>query len=453
MRVFLTAAVVLTACDSASRSPDLPEEFHPAWTRHAVIYEVNTRQYTPEGTFAALQRHLPRLDSLGIDILWIMPVQPIGKVNRKGRLGSYYSIADYTAVNPEFGTVADFRALVDAAHALGMKVILDWVANHTAFDHVWTVAHRDFYTRRPDGSISVARDNDGKETDWTDVADLDYANGALRQAMIGAMQWWLDSTGIDGFRCDVAGFVPYDFWRDMRRTFKASRPDLFLLAEWEDPRLHESFDMTYGWEFHHLLTDIAQGKQTTAALGPYFAKHDSLYGADAYRMYFTSNHDENSWQGSEFERMGENHVPAFILSATVRGSMPLLYTGQEASLKKRLRFFEKDTVDWAGPSLADFYRSVFELKHSQAALGNGPWGGAQTALTTDGGDRVYAFTRALGDNTVLVAVNFGAAAVRVAYQGLARPGAYTDWFARTTVALAASGSLEIPAHGYRVLVR
>jgi len=457
----LVATLALFACQSATQNasepaiqtPSADTAFHPAWSRNSVIYEVNVRQYTPEGTFAALQQHLPRLKELGVDILWIMPVQPIGKKNRKGTLGSYYSIADYTAINHEHGSESDFKAFVDDAHQQGMKVILDWVANHTAFDHQWTMDHKDYYTLRADGSISVARDEDGKETDWTDVADLNYANADMRRAMIAEMKWWLDTMGIDGFRCDVAGFVPYDFWSEVRRALKPSHPDLFLLAEWEDPLLHAWFDMTYGWEFHRLLNDIAQEKKTTAVLDAYFAKHDSQFGAGAYRMYFTSNHDENSWQGTEFERMGDDHLPAFILSATVRGSMPLLYTGQEVSMKKRLRFFEKDTVDWNGPSLAAFYRSIFDLKHSQPALWNGPWGGEQTTLKTNGGGLVYAFTRARGANTILVAVNFGDVAASVSYEGLPQPGQYTDWFSKAEATLSATGSLDIPAHGYRVLVR
>lgn len=469
----VTAALVLLACQAPPRSgisgaggvptppapatattlPSADNTSYPSWSRDAVIYEVNVRQFTPEGTLAALEQHLPRLDSLGVDILWLMPVQPIGVKNRKGGLGSYYSIADYTAINPEFGTEADFKRFVDAAHRQGMRVILDWVANHTAHDHPWTTEHKDWYTLRPDGSISFPLDQQGKETDWTDVAELNYDNAEMRRAMLAEMRWWVDSMNVDGFRADVAWGVPYDFWAEMHRELKAARPDLFLLAEGEDPRLHESFHATYGWELHHLLNEIAQGKKSTAALDRYFARQDSLYDRGAYRMYFTSNHDENSWAGTEFERMGANHAPAFVLAATVQNSIPLLYTGQEASLNKRLRFFEKDTVDWNGPSLAGFYRTLFDLKDRNPALANGPWGGAQTALQTDGGDRVYAFTRTKGANTVMVAVNFGDTPVHVSYQGLRQPGAYTDWFTKTPVALAAAGGLGIPAHGYRVLVR
>ena len=465
-RVVLAAAslAALAACQPApeptARSAPTPATSavvdtltHPAWSRNAVIYEVNVRQFTPEGTLAALLPHLPRLKALGVDILWLMPVQPIGQKNRKGTLGSYYAVSDYTAINPEFGTEADFKSVVRAAHDQGMKVLLDWVPNHTAFDHPWITQHKDYYVTRSDGTIVNARDNEGHDTDWTDVAELNYDNPEMRRAMIAAMKWWLDTTGIDGFRCDVAGGVPTDFWMDARRALRASRPDLFLLAEAEDPRLHAAFDMTYGWELHHVLNEIAQGKRPTTALDGYFARQDSLFGRGAYRMYFTSNHDENSWNGSEFERMGANHLPAFVLAATVRNSMPLLYSGQEVSMKKRLRFFEKDTVDWSGTSLAPFYRSVFELKHRQPALANGAWGGAQAKLQASGGDRVYLFTRSTADNTVLTAVNFGDAPATAAYRGLARPGEFTDWFTSAKVALPADGSVDIPAHGYRVLVR
>ena len=457
----LLATLVVSACQPGQRSeprPDTPataaaDGAPPAWTRNAVVYEVNVRQYTPEGTFTALQRHLPRLRNLGVDVLWLMPVQPIGKVNRKGSLGSPYSISDYTAVNPEYGTVADVKAFVDEAHRLGLRVILDWVANHSAFDHHWVAEHRDWYVSRPDGSISNAMDFGGKETDWTDVAELNYDKPELRRAMIAEMRWWVDSMDIDGFRADVARGVPPDFWADARRELLAAKPDLFLLAEGEIPDLHESFHMTYGWELHHLLNEIARGKKTTKELDHYFTVQDTLYPDGAYRMYFTSNHDENSWQGTEFERMGKNHLPAFVVAATVRGSMPLLYTGQEVSLNKRLRFFEKDTVDWNGPSLEPFYRSIFELKETQDALANGGAGGTQTPLKTNGGDRVYAFTRSRGANTVLVAVNFADRPAQVAYEALAQPGDYIDWFSKAPVPLAANGRLDIPANGYRVLVR
>ena len=446
-------AVKPTDSTKALTAAPLAQIAHPDWSKNAVIYEVNIRQYTPAGTFAAFTTALPRLKDLGVDVLWIMPVQPIGKLNRKGTLGSYYSISNYTAINPEFGNEADFKAMVAAAHAQGFKVILDWVANHTAFDHVWTVAHKSWYTLHPDGTISRAIDDKGKETDWSDVADLNYDKKDMRAAMIAAMRWWLDNTGIDGFRCDVAGFVPYDFWAEVRTALKSAKPDLFFLAEWEDPALHQSFDMTYGWGLYHLMNDVASGKQKTSALDTYFADFEGTFPTHAYRMNFTSNHDENSWNGTEFERMGANHQAAYVLSALTKNSMPLLYSGQEVSFNRRLAFFEKDSIDWSGPSLAGFYKKLFALRHANELVWNGDFGAPQTRLANDGGERVYAFTRARGDKAVVVVTNFGGLPATVKFSGLAQTGAYTDWFTKAAVTLAASGTIVVPAHGYRVLVR
>ena len=451
------SSLIATACVDTKPVPKVmavtPELIHAEWSKNAVIYEVNIRQYTPEGTFAAFTKEIPRLKTLGVDVLWIMPVQPIGKLNRKGSLGSYYSISNYHEFNPEFGTKEDFIALVNAAHADGLRVILDWVANHTAFDHPWITEHRAYYTLKSDGTISRARDEKGNETDWSDVADLNYDSRDMRASMITEMRWWLDNTHIDGFRCDIAGLVPEDFWKEVSDTFRPARPDFFMLAEADGPKLHTWFDATYGWELHHLLNDIAQGKKGTEVLTPFFAAQQAAYGDDAYRLNFTSNHDENSWNGSEFERMGENHVPSYVLSATVKNSMPLLYTGQEVSLQKRLRFFDKDTVDWSGKSLAPFYARLFELRHTQPALFNGKWGGLQTEITTNGDGRVYAYARTRDGTSVLVFVNFGDAAATLAFSDfLGKPGPYTDWFSHEPMQLKSFGTITVPAHGFRILV-
>jgi glycosidase len=444
--------VVSSVPTTIPANASVPSTPPPAWSRDAVIYEVNVRQYTPEGTFRALQAHLPRLDSLGVDVLWLMPVQPIGLKNRKGPLGSYYSIADYTKVNPEFGTQADFRAFVDEAHRLGMRVILDWVANHTAWDHPWITQHPDWYTHRADGTISYPRNADGTETDWTDVADLNYDNQDMRRQMLADMRWWVDMMNVDGFRCDVAWGVPMDFWREMERTITAVKPDAFFLAESEGPQYHAAFHASYAWNLHHVMNLVAQGKAPVDSLDSYLARERAQYPAEAYRMTFTSNHDENSWQGSEFERMGANHLPAYVVSATFERAFPLIYTGQEASLRRRLRFFEKDTVDWRGPSLAPFYAAMSELKTRNPALWNGAAGGPMVRLAGSGGN-VYAFTRTKGSNTVLVAANFGSAPLRLSYSGLGVTGRYTDWFSKASMDLGTSGTIEIPANGYRVLVK
>jgi glycosidase len=426
---------------------------HPAWSRNAVIYEVNIRQYTPEGTFAAFQKQLPRLRGMGIDVLWFMPVQPIGQLHRKGTLGSYYSIRDYTAINPEFGTEADFKALVDAAHAQGFKVILDWVANHSAFDHEWTSAHKEWYTIKPDGSISRAIGGDGKETDWSDVADLNYASAPMRQAMIAEMKWWLDTMNLDGFRCDMAGLVPVDFWTEVRAALDPVKKDLFFLAEWEDPALHRSFDATYSWELFHLMNDIASAKKPVVALDTLLTKQDMRFAPGDYRLTFTSNHDENSWAGTEFERMGPNHKPAYVVSALLARSMPLLYSGQEASFNRRLQFFEKDSIDWSGPTLEPFYRTLFTLRHAYDVLWSGPWGAPQVRLTTQQPDKVFAFSRSRGGQSVVVFANFGNAPISVPYSGFTQPGEYTDAFSGTRATLDAAGTIELQANDFLVFAK
>lgn len=458
----LTAAAALAACAPAPKTGsdssnavirNVDGGMHPAWSRNAVIYEVNIRQYTPEGTFAAFQKQLPRLRELGVTVLWFMPIQPIGQLNRKGTLGSYYSIRDYTAINPEFGTEADFKALVDAAHAQGFKVILDWVANHSAFDHEWTRLHRDWYTLKPDGSISRAIGGDGKETDWSDVADLNYASAPMREAMIGEMKWWLKTMDLDGFRCDMAGLVPGDFWTEVRAALDPMKKDLFFLGEWEDPALHRSFDATYSWELFHLMNDIASGKRSATALDTVLAKQDTMYTAGDYRLTFTSNHDENSWSGSEFERMGANHKPAYLLSALLARAIPLLYSGQEASFNRRLQFFEKDSISWSGQPLANFYRTLFGLRTEYDVLWSGPWGAPQVRLSTDHADVVFAFSRSRERQSVVVFANFGRTPVSVKYAGFAQPGGYQDVFSGTPVTLDSAGTVQIPANDFRVFAK
>lgn len=424
---------------------------NPEWVKSANIYEVNIRQYTPEGTIKAFTKHLPRLQKMGVDILWIMPIQPIGIANRKGSLGSYYSIRNFGEVASEYGTMDDFRMLVEKAHELGMKVMLDWAANHTAFDHHWVKERYDFYTTDAKGKYPiVALDNDGKPTDWTDVADLNYAVEDLKGAMTLQMRNWLIYADIDGFRCDMAGMVPFDFWEHAIPTLKIEKPTLFFLAEWEDPKLFSQFNMDYGWEMHHTMNDVAKGTKPASAIQTVFAKQLAAYPSGAMRMYFTSNHDENSWQGTEFERMGQNYKNMFVLAATLQNSMPLIYSGQEAGLKKRLRFFDKDTIDWSNTSDAKFYGQILKLKHETPALWNGDNGGRQTEITTQHPETVYAFSRVKTDSKVLVFLNFGAEEASLTNLDGSILGTYTD-LSGSKINLNNKAKLIIPAYGYLIL--
>ena len=398
-----TSTLAMTTPQAAESAP--PEMAHVPWSRHAATYQVNVRQFSADGTLKAAMAELPRLKALGVDILWLMPLQPIGKLARKGTLGSYYSIRDYTAVNPEFGTLADARAYVQAAHALDMKVILDWVANHTAFDHPWTHEHKDWYKLDAKGEVFPVtfRAGTGSEEHWSDVTALNYDRPALRDAMIAAMQFWVRETDLDGFRCDVASLVPLPFWERARRELDAVKP-MFMLAEADAPELHRAaFDMTYSWDLAALFHEIGKGKAGAAALRDWVAKEPHGYPASAYRMRFTANHDFNSWNGTDAELYGDAYLPLAVLTFTLPG-MPLIYNGQESRLSKRLEFFEKDPIAWKTYELAPFYTTLVALKHKHPALGNGQYGGATTLLDV-GNDQLFAFTRTLAADSVTVVVN------------------------------------------------
>lgn len=373
---------------------------HADWTANAVIYELNTRQATPEGTFAAAEPRLAQLRDMGVDVIWLMPIYPIGIKDRKGTLGSYYSIRDYCNVNPEFGTLEDFYHFLAEAHRLGLKVILDWVANHTSPDHPWvTEKPADWYVRDASGKTVV-------EYDWTDIAKLNYKCPQVRTEMEKCMRFWLDR-GIDGFRCDVAYKVPEDFWADVLPKFRMDYGrGLYFLAEGEEAWLHRAgFDATYAWKLHHLLNDTAKGRSGVRALTSYIRWNASRYPSDAYRLAFTSNHDENSWSGTEFTRMGDAWKAMTVLCWTLPDTQPLIYTGQEIGLDHSFKFFEKDPIaQWKTNAVTDFYRSLATLRHSHPALRSD--NAAIEILSTSGETIVY--RRTLGSDRVTVSVQLKA---------------------------------------------
>jgi glycosidase len=388
--VFVILIVFIQACgDQASKMDnrarltrtDPPVE----WSKNAVIYEVNIRQFSEAGTFKAFEESLPRLKEMGIDILWLMPVHPIGLENRKGGLGSYYSIKDYSEVNPEFGTMEDMKSLISKTHELGMYIILDWVANHSAWDHVWVKENPDYYKKDSSGKMV-------SPFDWTDVVAFDYSNLKMRKAMMNEMIFWVKDMDIDGFRCDVAGEVPTSFWEDVRTELDKIKP-VFMLAEAEKAELTKyAFDMDYGWHQHHLMNEMAKGKINANEMSAYFDKMEEEYPERSYKMYFIDNHDENSWNGTVEERMGFAADALAVLSFTA-GDMPLMYNGQEAGLDKRLLFFEKDLIDWKDYPKAEFYNQLISLKHNQAALWNGNYGERFVRIQTSSDREIFAFDR------------------------------------------------------------
>ena len=333
----------------------------PDWVKGQTIYEVNLRQYTKDGTFKEFEDHLPRLKELGVGILWFMPIQPIGKKNRKGSLGSYYSISNYTAVNPEFGTLTDFKSLVKKIHDLGMKVIIDWVANHTAWDHHWTIDHPEFYTK------DEQEDFIAPVPEWKDVIHLDYGNPDLWNEMINRMKFWLIEANIDGFRCDMAHLVPTLFWNRVRRDLDKVKP-VFMLAESENYDLLEyAFDSIYNWKLLHAMNSLAAGNINADELLE-IAVHDLEYfPEEASWLNFTSNHDENSWHGSAIERLHYFLEPLTILTFLLPG-LPLIYCGQEAGNYQRLEFFDKDVINWKEDKMYSFYKDLIELRKQNPGL-------------------------------------------------------------------------------------
>lgn len=404
----------------------------PAWADQAVMYEVNVRQYTKDGTFRAFAEHLPRLKELGVDILWLMPIHPISEEKRNGSLGSYYAVQDYKEINPEFGNKEDFRALVERAHNMGFKVVLDWVANHTGWDHEW-LAQPEWYTTDEAGNVVQP-----PGTNWSDVADLNYENSEMRAAMLEAMTYWVEEFDIDGFRCDYASGVPTDFWEEARMQLEEIKP-VFMLAE-DDQQiklLSYAFNANYGWQFYNLMNSIAQeqGQSRVEQVLRYGERLSTGYPKGTYPLHFTSNHDENSWTGTEYERLGEAVKPMAVLTFTMPG-MPLIYSGQEAGLNKRLQFFEKDEIVWDDLGMQDFYQKLTELKHAHPALWNGEAGGSFERLDT-GGDPVLAFARNKGDSTVVVVVNLSSEAV----QGKVRMGSFAGEYRSFTDGEGASAAL------------
>lgn len=420
---------------------------HPEWSKNATIYEVNIRQYTKEGTFNAFSEHLPRLKELGVDILWLMPIHPIGEKNRKGGRGSYYAVKDYRAVNPEFGTLEDLKALVNKAHDMGMYVILDWVANHSAWDNPLTETNPEWYTKDHNGNFQPT-----PWWDWSDIIDFDYNNPEMRKYMTEALKYWVEEADIDGYRADVAGFIPTDFWDNARAELDQIKP-VFMLAEWDARDLHKkAFDMTYNWALHDTMHEVAIGKKSGGAIYSHFAHSLSAWPENAITMNFVDNHDKNSWEKTMFDRFGPYLDASIVLTATAEG-MPLIYSGQEAGLNKVLAFFEKDEIEWKEHPIADLYKRLFELKHQNQALWNGNWGGKMVPVPNSAPDAVFSFARKKADDKVFVVINYSANEQTVTFNENIQWGDYTEWFKGTKQSFSKDSSFTIEPYGYRVFVK
>lgn len=376
--------------------------FRPvSWAHNTNIYEVNVRQYTPEGTFNAFKKELPRLKDMGVKTLWFMPITPIAQQNKKGSLGSYYAAYDYTSINPEFGNLDDFKSLVKTAHEQGFKVIIDWVANHTGWDHVWTKDHPDYFLKdSATGTFKIASGMD-------DIIELDYKNPALRKAMIDAMKYWVAECDIDGYRCDLASWVEVDFWHEARPQVDAVKP-LFWLGEFDEietPAYGHVFDASYSWKWMHKTKEFYQNHLPLVELDSLLRQYQDIRST-CMRAWFTTNHDENSWNGTEYEKYGNMAKALAVFSATWDG-VPLIYNAQELPmLTKRLLFFEKDPIPWTGKNeLHDFYKTLLNLHSTHPALRGGDSITVASRLKTSEDAHIFAYIRKNGDKEVVVIMN------------------------------------------------
>ena len=404
LALFISLASIITSNATA-------QIVHPDWAQNAVVYEVNVRQFSESGNISGVTQQLERLKSLGVDILWLMPLHPIGVEKRKGTLGSYYSVKDYKAFNPEFGTEMDFQFFVKKAHDLGFKVIIDWVANHTAWDHEWIKNHPDWYVRDASGKIQTP-------FDWTDVAKLNYGSKPMRAAMTDAMKHWVTKYDIDGFRCDVAFMVPVDFWNENRKVLEKIKP-MYMLAEMEANNdinkipaeyYKTAFNASYAWTFMGASADLVARKKSITEFKSIMQKNYAELPSSMHKLFFLTNHDENTWNATINERYGENWKAIAALVYTLPQSLPLMYTGEEAGLARRLKFFDKDPIkvtEWSDTSRYAFYRNLIQLHHTHPALKNNQAGSKfeEFNLIDENTGLVYGYKRTLGKSEVIVFIN------------------------------------------------
>ena len=430
--------------------PSVFAQNHKDWTYNQSIYEVNLRQYTSEGTFNAFATHLDRLEELGAGIFWFMPINPIGEENRLGTLGSYYAPQNYLEVNPDYGTLEDFKSLVEDMHSRGMYVILDWVANHTSWDNVLTEEHPEWYVTNNNGEFTPP-----PGTNWSDVIQLDHSEQGLRDYMIEALRFWVDSVGIDGYRFDAVDYVPDDFWEEAIDSLRITRPDLFLLAESNNEKYYDlGFDMTFAWDMYGfeqgLLHDIAGGTSDASDLSRYATLEKDRSATGEYRMYFTSNHDINSWEGTTTALFGDYAESFAVLTATFNG-MPLIYSGQEAGLNKQLSFFDKDLIPWQDHANFELYKKLFNLKKRNKALWNNNPDNSLDRILSTNNSRVFAFIREFEEDRIFAAFNTWNTDMTVFLSGDKFVGTYGNVFIGEEIILEEGASITLPAKGYLLL--
>jgi len=444
--VCFSLACYTPATPPAVQVPTIALAPDTSWVARSAIYELFVRDFSPSGDLRGVIGGLDRIEAVGANVVWLMPIYPIGVAGRKGTLGSPYSVRDYYAIDSALGTATDFRELISAVHARNMKLILDWVPNHTAVDAVWVHEHPDFYVRDEQGKPTVPHDLDGNPTDWTDVVQLDYRNPALRRAMIAAMRHWLADLGIDGFRMDVAGFVPDDFWREAIPELRSSVPrPILLLAEWGDLKMHQlGFDLSYAWDSYSRLKEVWRGAPASTFVPPEVADKRAMRPG-GMRLRFTTNHDETGWDDPPVTIFGgaPGARAAFVAMALLPGR-PLIYNGQEIESPQKLRLFERDPITWDRPRAVEaraFYRRVLDLSRTHPAFSAGDL----RVIESSSPDEVIAYRR----DDAAVLVNARPREVRVTVPGFHTDGSFDLLSNRPQV----GDTVMLPAYGTVVLER
>ena len=452
MRFYLIAfsLLILSSCKTKNQDTSMLDtsttDGHPSWIMQGNIYEVNTRQYTPEGTFNAFAKHLDRLKEMGVQTLWFMPINPISLKDRKRdstQLGSYYAVADYRKINPEYGNMDDWKKLVNTAHEKGLKVIIDWVPTHSGADHYWLNTQPDFYMKDSLG-------NAVSQYDWTDTRKLNYKNPALVDSMIECMKFWIKETNIDGYRCDVAGEVPNEFWSKCIPELRKMK-NIFMLAEGDKPSLHDAgFDASYTWEDFDMMKRIARGERKATSLDSILMKHDTTFPKNSIRMYFTSNHDENSWNKADFATMpGAVHAPFAVLTQTIKRTVPLIYGGQEEPFLDSLKFFVKDTIIFGNYKRQEFYKKLLTLRKENAALAPNS---SYTKLTSTNDANIFAFVRSKEKNKIMVVTNLSSSPQNFTLSNDLINGDTKELFTGSKQKITSNQTMTLPAWGYAVYV-
>lgn len=384
------------------------------WVRDAVIYEVYPRSFSDAGGFAGIERGLDGLADLGVTVLWLMPIHPVGRKAHKGSLGCPYAVSDYYAVNPEFGTLDDFRRLLDATHARGMRLIIDLVANHTGWDGPLISEHPEWYARGEDGAIRSPL------ADWSDVAQLDYSRRDLREYMIEMMCYWVGDIGIDGFRCDVAGMVPTDFWEAARAELDTLRAVL-MLAEDDSPRQHvRAFDLTYDWRTYDSLGRAVAGRFGVGDMRDILHDESLLFPRGSLRMRFSTNHDKNAWDAPAMTRYGPALASTAAALTYALPGVPLIYNGQEVGNLRALSLFDRVAIDWSSEDygLRRLYAELAALRRGRVSLRRGDW-----QLLNGAPKGVVGLLRRFEDETTAVVMNFTDQRVELDTCSLPRNGA------------------------------